>query len=215
MKSGNIFYQIGLVLLLTATAYLLYQNKYNKQEGPTSISENVKEPTTLDIILQRKSVRHFTGDTIAKEDLIKIIKAGMAAPTARNMQPWDFIIITDRAILDGLNEGLPYAKMIEQSGAAIIVCGNLQKALDGEASQYWIQDCSAATQNILLAIESLNLGGVWTGVYPNTDRVNFVKDFCNLPEHIIPLNVIPVGVPTGEDKPKDKFKEENIHWEVF
>ena len=166
---------------------------------------------TLSTIYNRKSVRHYTNQPVAEEKLTELVKAGMAAPTAVNKQPWAFMIVTDRALLDQLADSLPYAKMLKQATSAIAVCGDRTKALDGELRDYWVQDCSAATQNILLGAESMGLGAVWTGVFPRKERINTVKNILKLPEHIIPLNIIAVGHPTGEDQPKDKWKPENVH----
>lgn len=163
------------------------------------------------IIHSRKSVRNFTGRNVEVELLKKIIKAGMAAPTAVNQQPWDFIAISDRTILDKLADGLPYAKMLYTAGAAIIVCSDASKAYNS-SNDFAIIDASLASQNILLAIEALGLGGLWTAVYPDKVKMDFVSEILNIPQNIIPLNVIPVGYPTGEDMPKNKFKEESIHF---
>ena len=119
---------------------------------------------TIATIYNRKSVRHFTNQMVSRKQLTELIRAGMAAPTAVNKQPWAFIAIDDRGMLDQLAEILPYAKMLKQATGAIVVCGDMTKTLDGIAQEYWIQDCSAATQNILLAAESMGLGAVWTGV---------------------------------------------------
>ena len=149
---------------------------------------------------------------ISREQLETLARAGMAAPSAVNAQPWEFVLVDDRATLDALAEQLPYAKMAKEAGGAVIVCGNLHTAREGIEQQYWIQDCSAATQNILLAVESMGLGAVWTGVYPKQDRVSIVTEILALPEYIIPLNVIPVGYPAAPSSPKDKFKPERLHW---
>lgn len=169
-------------------------------------------PDTLAVIYNRKSVRHFTGRNVSQDDLIAIVKAGMAAPTAVNMQPWSFVIVMDRGGLDELAKVLPYAKMLDKAGAAIIVCAIPEKALQGK-TEFAIIDSVCAGENILLAVEALGLGAVWTGVYPDKERMDFVRKQLNIPESVIPLNVIPIGYPTSEDKPKDKFKQENIHWE--
>lgn len=138
----------------------------------------------------------------------------MAAPTAVNRQPWSFVVVTDRKILDLLKDGLPFAKMLEKAGAAIIVCAIPEKAYEHKL-EYAIIDSSCASENMLLAAEALGLGAVWTAAYPNNDRMDFVRKALNIPENVIPLNVIPIGYPTGVDKPKDKFKPENIHWEKW
>jgi nitroreductase len=169
---------------------------------------------TFSVIHSRKSVKNFTGAPVSIVDLDKIIKAGMAAPTAVNLQPWSFVVVTDRKKLDKLAEGLPYAKMLFEAGAAIIVCTEADKAYD-KSKDFAIIDASLAGENILLAIEALGLGGVWTATYPYVDRMNHVRTVLDIPKDVIPLNVIPVGVPTGVDKPKDKYKKDKIHWESW
>lgn len=183
-------------------------------EEPAYNSE-ANEQEMMQTIFNRKSVRHYSSKKVSKEQLALLVRAGMAAPTAVNKQPWAFVAIQERSILDKLAEHLPYAKMLTQATGAIVVCGDLTKTLDGVAQEYWIQDCSAASQNILLAAESMGLGAVWTGVYPIADRVEVVRNVLGIPSDNIPLNVIIVGYPTGEDKPKDKWKEENLHWEKW
>jgi nitroreductase len=177
---------------------------YSKEDA------NMKD--TFSVIHARKSVRSFSGAPVSKADLENIIKAGMAAPTAANMQPWSFIVITERKILDDLAAGLPNAKMLTKAGAAIIVCTEPDKA-NGKSKDLAIIDASLAGENILLAIEALGYGGVWTAAYPYVDRLKHVKAVLNIPEEVIPLNVIVIGIPTGEDKPKDKYRKEKIHWE--
>ncbi|MDR0761763.1 MAG: nitroreductase family protein [Campylobacteraceae bacterium] len=162
----------------------------------------------LSVIRERKSVRSFKdGDkAIPKETLDAIIKAAFAAPSAVNLQPWHFIIIDKRDILNALGDGLPYVKMIYDTPAAIVVCA------DSTISElYWIVDCAAAAQNILLSVEAFGLGAVWTAVYPQKERISFVKKLLNLPENIIPLNVIPIGYPKGTNKAKDKYKAKKVH----
>lgn len=170
---------------------------------------------TLATIHNRKSVRHFTSQQVNQQQLTELVRAGMAAPTAVNKQPWAFVAINERSKLDELSEVLPYAKMLKQATGAIVVCGDMTRTLEGIAQEYWIQDCSAATQNILLAAESMGLGAVWTGVHPISDRDELVKEVLNLPEHFTVLNVIPIGYPTGEDQPKDKWDEGKMHWNTY
>ena len=192
--------------------------------GILAVSCNCKEKTTdadtktvvLQNIHNRKSVRDFvTRKMISKEDLTTLVKAGMAAPTAANKQPWEFVAVSDDAILNVLAEKSPNNKMLRDAGGAILVCGNTDRFFDGAMKEYWVQDCSAATQNILLAVEAMNLGAVWTGVYPNMERVEQLKEYFNLPENIIPLSLILIGYPEGEQTPKNKWKEEYLHWETF
>lgn len=171
------------------------------------------ENETLEVIHNRKSVRHFTDQPVSKEQIETLLRAGMAAPTAVNRQPWVFYVVTKREVLDKLSQQLPYAKMLSQAQAAIVVCGDMEKAGNLKDKDYWVQDCSAATENILLAAESIGLGAVWTASYPYDDRTKVVIKALNLPENHVPLNVIPIGYPTGEDMPKNKWKPENIIWQ--
>lgn len=168
--------------------------------------------TTIETIHLRKSVRNFTNEKLDKSQLTNLVKAGMAAPTAVNKQPWAFVVIDDRQTLNKMGEQLPYAKMLLSAPAAIVVCGDLSKALKDWEQEFWIQDCSAATENILLAAESVGLGAVWTAVYPAKERMKTVTEILNLPEFIIPLNVLPIGYPKGQEQVKDKWNPENLHW---
>lgn len=177
-----------------------------------TLSGGEKMNETMKTIFSRKSVRNYNESTIPKETLELLVKAGMAAPTARDKRPWEFIVITDKAVLKKLSDALPYAKMAEKAGHGIIVAGDMEKQNGGTDSPYWIMDCSAAVQNILLAAESLGLGAVWTAVYPNKDRLEPVVKILGLPKNIVPLAFIPVGTPAGTDKPKDKFNKDQIHW---
>lgn len=205
----NVQKVLNIILALCVLLLIIYF----RPSSNTNIG--MSKDSVLEVIHQRKSVRNFTDKKVNKEDLETIVKAGMAAPTAVNKQPWAFIAISNRSVLDSLERGLPYAKMLKTASAAIVVCGDLTKTLDGMGQEFWIQDCSAASQNILLATESMGLGAVWTAVYPDKDRIEFVRNTLSLPEHIVPLNVIPIGYPTGTDKPKDKWKPENLHWQKW
>jgi len=164
-------------------------------------------------IMNRKSVREFKNTPVSKADLETIVRAGMAAPAAVNQQLWEFFVIDQRERLNQLGDELPYAKMLYQAGAAIAVCGDLTRTFNHDPqSPFWIMDCSAATENILLAVEALGLGAVWTAVYPDAPRVASVQRLLGLPAHVIPLNVIPIGYPAHDEQPKDKWKPERVHW---
>lgn len=167
----------------------------------------------LETILERKSVRHYRSEPVGIEDLREIVRAGMAAPSALNRQPWAFVAVTDRQQLDILGDLLPYAKMLMQAGAAVAVCGDL-RALDDDEALYWVQDVSAASQNILLAAEALGYGAVWTGVYPVPERMDAVAETLALPDRVVPFNVIALGRPQeGGDRPKDKWDPSRLHFD--
>lgn len=168
----------------------------------------------IENIMTRTSIRQFTDQPIAKDTLDLVVKAGMAAPSAVNAQPWAFVVVTEREILDSLNAVKPYFNL-KTATAAIVVCGDLSKAMEGPGQEYWVQDCSAATENILLAAHAYGLGAVWCGVYPNPDIVSAVKGILDLPENVIPLNVVTMGYPAENPEPKDKYKTENIHYQKW
>jgi len=175
---------------------------------------DINMPDALTVIHRRKSVRNYTGERVDKARLEEILRAAMAAPSAVNRQPWAFVVVTDRITLDALQVGLPYAKMLDRAGAAIVVCAVPERAAGGSV-EYAVIDCALASENILLAAEALGLGAVWTAAYPDEGRMGLVRKTLNIPANVIPVNVIPVGHPAGGDKAKDKFRPENIKWEKW
>ena len=166
------------------------------------------------LILRRKSVRRFAECALSDMQIKTLIRAAMAAPTAKNAQPWHFIVIEERETLDRLSEELPYAKMCASASLAIAICGDTL-IHTGEGAQNWLLDCAAATQNLLLVVESMELGAVWTACYPYQDRIDAVSKALELPKHIIPLNVVPIGALMGVERPLDKWKPERIHYEKW
>ena len=172
-----------------------------KEEKGTSGTGNA----ALDNIFERKSVRTYLNKGVEKEKIDLLLRAGMAAPSGKDVRPWEFVVVSDRAKLDSMAAALPYAKMLTQARNAIIVCG------DSVKSSYWYLDCSAVTQNILLAAEAIGLGAVWTATYPYADRMEVVKKYTGIPEQINSLCVIPVGYPAMPHSPKDKWDASKVH----
>lgn len=182
--------------------FMLLKPELMSQQSPTDVFE---------VIHNRKSVRQYQEKTVPDEKIETMLRAAMAAPTARNIQPWQFYVITSREVLNQLAESLPYAKMLAHAPMAIVVAGDTQKGNPNEEQIHnWTLDCAAATQNLLLAAEAQGLGAVWTGVYPYQLRIDAVKKALNLPDHIVPLNIIPVGYPKEDVQPKDKWDPEKI-----
>lgn len=200
-----------LVAALIATA-IITMTSCNSNGGTNAHGKEDNSNIALENIMTRTSIRQYQPDRVIPKDTVELLlKAAMSAPTAVNKQPWQFIVIDNRESLDSLAEVLPYAKMLEHASLAIVPCGDLSKAYPEEPA-YWIQDVSAATENLLLAAHSLGLGAVWTGVYPTKERVEAVSERLGLPAHIIPLAVVPVGYPEGEHQPKDKWNPEAVHY---
>lgn len=166
----------------------------------------------IENLMTRVSVREFTGEKISAEQIDTLLRAAMAAPSALNKQPWAFVVVTDEKIIARLGEALPYSRCSNRPACAFIPCGDLSKTIEGDLAAFWINDVSAATENLLLAAHAMGLGAVWTGLHPDMNRVTMVQQLLGLPEHIIPLCVVPVGVPAEQPAVKDKYNPENIHY---
>ncbi|MBR4801271.1 MAG: nitroreductase family protein [Bacteroidales bacterium] len=205
---------IRKISVLIALALLFVANCYAQDSNPA-----------LDVIMNRTSIRKFTGEPVSKENLETILKAGMAAPTAMNVQPWRFVVVTDKDKIAKVFGAGPRSGMFTQAGAVIVVCGQTTVKRrpfgqpDGPETEmpnmFWYEDCSAAAQNILLAAKALGLGAVWTAGYPAEERVKPIAEALGIPSGVVPLCIIPIGVPAENPNPKDKWKPENVHWEQW
>lgn len=204
-----------LALALLATAAMTSCNCKNNENNCATNDNMNNANNTLETIMTRTSIRSFTDKAVSADTIELLLRAGMAAPTAVNLQPWHFVAVNDRAKLDELGGNGRQSKMLQEATLAIVVCGNMEKALEGPGQAFWIQDCSAATENILLAAHALGLGAVWTGCYPIEERVAMVSQVLGLPEHIVPLCVIVMGYPNENPEPKDKWKPENVSYNGF
>jgi nitroreductase len=160
-------------------------------------------------ILTRRSVREFKQGTIEREKIEQILAAGMSAPSAHNEQPWCFLVIDDREVLSKLAATASHVEMAATAGAAIVVCGDLDLELTPGS---WVQDCSAATQNILLAAHALGLGAVWTHCHPDPVMQREVTDLFKLADNIKPLAIVVMGEPAVEVAPKDNYLAERVHF---
>jgi len=164
---------------------------------------------TLEAIHTRRSIRKYLDKPISEEILTQLLKAAMAAPSARNQQPWEFVVITDVEIKKTIPTACPFAQMIVNAPLAILICGNLRVET---AKGYWMIDCAAATQNLLLSAHALALGAVWTGVYPREERMDGLTELLALPEYILPHSLVVIGYPAQQPSQQDRFKSERIHY---
>ena len=159
-------------------------------------------------ILERRSIRKYTDEPISDQDIKELLQAAMAAPSAGNQQPWEFIVVNDREILNKIPEVHPYSQMLKMAPLAIIICGNMDKE---RHEGYWVQDCSAATENILIEAQYKGLGAVWLGVYPRKERIRGLKELFSLPENIIPLSIVSIGHPAESKEPSNRYDQSVIH----
>lgn len=214
MTSSRLTNILLTTVLVVAVALLVCKMQSMKDESKSVAKVEATQTETpelkaaekgaLETIFSRKSVRHYTEQEVEADKLLTLVKAGMAAPTGMNRQPWSFIVVTNMTQLAPISDK-PGLMMLQKAKAAILVLGKKDE-------KFWQQDCSAATENILLAAEALGLGAVWCAGYPLTDRTDSYKALFNYSDDYEVLSLISIGYPTGEDEPKDKYKEEKIHW---
>ncbi len=184
----------------------------NTDKSMQQQTNKTQQEAVLNAIQTRVSVRQFTGDKIDNEQVNTLLHCAMAAPSAINKQPWAFLVVTDEALLHQMGEAFPFSRCGNGAACAFVMCGDMTKTIEGEGQGFWINDVSAATENLLLAAHAMGLGAVWTGVYPSRERTAQVQELLGLPEYIIPMCIVPVGVPAEQPAVKQKFKEENVHY---
>ncbi len=183
--------------------------------GQSEVKNESNDNGMLETIMTRTSIRQYTDQPVEKEKIEAMLRAGMAAPTAVNAQPWHFVVVSDKAKLSELAAANPRAGMLKSAPLAIVVCGDMTKAMEGKGRQFWIQDCSAATENILLAAHAQGLGAVWTALYPMEERIQPVSEALKLPDTLIPLCTVVIGYPAEQPEPKDKWKPENVSYNEY
>ena len=167
---------------------------------------------TMDAILSRRSIRKYTKEPVPKEVLNQLLEAAMSSPSAGNEKLWHFIAIDDRQILDEIPKYHPYADALRHAPLAVVVCGDLKlEILEG----FWLQDCSAATENMLIAAQAKGLGAVWLAIYPRQERVIVIQELLGLPEHVVPLCIVAIGYQAEKKVSENRFDPSRIHWNVW
>jgi len=170
-------------------------------------------PDPLDFIFRRRSIRRYTPEPVDEATLTRLLQAAMAAPSAVDSQPWEFVVLTDPDLLRRLRDRLPLGR--HKAPAAFVICGSPETARNTAGRLFWQQDCSAATENLLLAAAALGLGGVWVGVSPLKPLMRWVADLVGLPEAVIPLAVIYVGHPAEHKPSRTRYDERRVHWQRY
>jgi nitroreductase len=166
----------------------------------------------MEAILSRHSVRDFKPGEISAETLESLLHAGMSAPSAMHSSPWHFIAVTERDRLDGVAEIHPYASMSLGASAGILVCGEPEKEA---LADFFPQNCSAAVENILIAVSALGLGAVWVGLYPNKSHIENFSKYFNLPKNVVPFAWIPIGHPKVKAEQNNRLDSSLIHYNVW
>lgn len=162
----------------------------------------------LETILTRRSCRRFSKRLVDERDIKELLRAAMAAPSAGNQQPWHFVVITDRRLLEAIPGFHPHAEMCRQAAGAILVCADPARE---KHAGYWVQDLSAATQNILLAAHAIGLGAVWVGIHPRGEREDGMRRLLHLPAQIVPFSLVPFGDPAENLGPAERYEPDRIH----
>lgn len=204
---------------MAASVAAMFASCNSNANNETNANDNSIEIVTVadmvkENIMSRKSVRKFLDEPVPNDVLESVLKAGMAAPSAMNRQPWAIEVVNDKEILNGLSAMLPYGRL-ETAPVAIIVCGDMSKTLEGDARDFWVVDCSMMAENILLAAHAHGLGAVFTGAWPTKERGDKVKEYLGMPENYEVLGVIPMGYPAENPEPKDKWNPDAVHYNVW
>lgn len=166
----------------------------------------------LECIYTRRSIRQYTGEPISEDQLRAILRAGFSAPSANNTRPWRFVVVRDKNTLDAVTQLHPYSKMLPGAGCGILVCGDRGR---NPSDGYLAEDCSAAIENMLLAAHALGLGAVWLGVHPRAERVEALRHLLNIPENVLPIGLVAVGIPAETKDAPDRYDGTMVHYEKW
>jgi len=167
----------------------------------------------IDFILKRRSIRIFEARPVEEGKITTLLQAGMAAPSAMNSQPWEFVVVTEESILQRLRAAMEYGKMV--APLVIVPLGSPKVASNFSAETFWVQDCVAAVENILIAAANIDLGAVWVGVYPRQRRMAAVREILNIPADTFPLCLLHIGYPAEQKPPHTKYKPQRVHWQLY
>ena len=186
LQNKSVVLNIVLAIVVVVLSVRLASDKVTVDKSADAQQSVNAEQAVLDNIATRTSIRDYEARPVEKEKIEKMLRAAMAAPTAMNKQPWHFVVVDQRNVLDALAGANPYAKMLKKAPLAIVVCGNTDKMIEGGGRDFWIQDASAATENLLLAAHAMGLGAVWTGAYPSEERCISISKVLSLSDNLIP-----------------------------
>ena len=201
-----------ITILLAMCLSMMGCKQATDNTGNNSFSNS---ETVINTIMTRTSVRQYTDEPVSDAQIETLLRAAMAAPSAADVRPWSFVVVKERAMLDSIPMHIREARPVGRSQVAITICGDMQRAFEGESRNYWIEDTSAATENLLIAAHGMGLGAVWCGVYPQSDKVKYMRELLQLPEYIVPMGIVAIGHPAESPEPKDKWDPERVHINVW
>ena len=167
----------------------------------------------IDFILKRRSIRRFEQRPVEEEKITTLLRAGMAAPSAMNSQPWEFIVVTEEPLLERIRSVMEYGKMV--APLVIVPLGSPKVAASFAGETYWVQDCTAAVENILIAAANIGLGAVWVGVYPRQKKMTSIREILNIPADVFPLALLYIGYPAEQKPLHTKYKAERVHRQTY
>lgn len=207
MKNIWIFILLCAALVAVSVRLMIVSNQGSEESDDSSNQ-------AIECIMTRASVRNYKPEPVNDSIVTTVLKAGMAAPTAANQQAWHFVVVTDQALKDSITDAFQWTKMVRGCAFAVVVCGDMTRLFDGDRENggFWVQDCSAASENMLLAAHALGLGGVWCGIYPEEDRMARLSEILGLPSNLRPLNILSFGYPADPVAPKDKWDPEKVSY---
>lgn len=210
MRNLWILVLLCIALLAVSARLMIVANRV-----PDAAADGSDE--VIECIMTRASVRKYKPEPVSDSIVTAVLKAGMAAPTAANQQAWHFVVINEQSLKDSITDAFQWTKMVLDCAFAVVVCGDMSKLFDGDREDggFWTLDCSAASENMLLAAHALGLGGVWCGIYPEEDRMSRLSEILNLPPNLRPLNILSFGYPAAAVAPKDKWDPEKISYNRF
>ncbi len=204
------------IIVLLAVALVVVSVRLSAVSSSEKNDVNVSDGV-IDCIMTRASVRSYTDEQVSDSIVNIILRAGMAAPTAANQQPWHFVVVNEHNLKDSITAAFEYTKMVEHCSFAVVVCGDMDNLFEGDIPDggFWVEDCSAASENMLIGAHALGVGGVWCGIYPLKDREQRLRAILNLPSNLTPLNVMAFGYPAQPVAPKDKWAPAKIHYNAY
>ncbi len=192
-------------LIVSLLAVLLISGGVSMAEANSKNSKAV-----IDNMLERVSVRQYLDKKIEQEKIDTILKAAMSAPSGMNKQPWEILVVDDKEKLAAIAQATPNARYSKDAPLVMIICGDIKVS-----DKLWMQDCCAVTENILLAVQALDLGAVWCMCYPKQENISAIQKIFNLPENIVPLSIIPMGYPAVKQEAKQKYNPKKIHTNIW